>query len=411
MSFVVLLRCFLPVGSVRAISLISVVLAGVLVPRTAYARYSRDSTVCRSYEVLHVGLPLIAAGTALRPLKYGFQDIRNGLVPGFSYSYDDCLQFAPAAAVIVLKAGGVRSASSWGRMLVADAMGFAAMAALVNAGKYTVCDLRPDGSSKNSFPSGHTATAFAAATMLHHEYGGRSVWYSVGGYAAAVATGISRVLNNRHWISDVVAGAGIGILSMEIGYWLADEIFRERGRNPHYAPSVVPQDAFMPSSIGLSCSFRIPFDETAVPGMLMQPASAVSLGGSGYVNDWFGFCANASAADYSCTDGHQFRHILPLSVHAGPCASVRLPALRFSLEASLAAGYTVYISPRGNDGLSAEGGLSLKFASTSHLRSSVYAGWIHLPPPLPGAAALNSLVLGLGVSLAIGGNGVDNSEK
>lgn len=411
MSFVVLLRSFLSVRFVRAICLFAVMAAGAVVPRAAQAQFRRDSIVCRPYEVLHVGLPLIVTGTALRPLKYGFQDIRNGLVPGFRYTYDDFLQYAPAAAVLVLKTCGVSSADSWGRMLAADAMGFAAMAALVNAGKYTFRDPRPDGSSRNSFPSGHTATAFAAATMLHHEYGGRSVWYSVGGYTAAVATGISRILNNRHWISDVVAGAGIGIVSMEIGYWLADEIFGERGRDPRYALSAVSPDVFMPSSLGLTCSFRIPFDEAAVPGMVLLPASAVSIGGAGYVNDWFGLCASAAAADYSCTDGHIFRHFLPLSFHAGPCAAVRLPALRFSLEAALAAGYTAYLSPRGRGGMSAEGGLSLKFASTSRLRSSVYAGWIHLPPPLPGASALNSLVLGLGVSVAIGGDSVDNSEK
>ena len=39
-----------------------------------------------------------------------------------------------------------------------------------------------------------------------------SPWYAVGGYAVATFTGVMRVLNNRHWISDVLSGAGIGIL-------------------------------------------------------------------------------------------------------------------------------------------------------------------------------------------------------
>ncbi|HAO64286.1 MAG TPA: phosphatidic acid phosphatase, partial [Porphyromonadaceae bacterium] len=73
-------------------------------------------------------------------------------------------------------------------------------------------------------------TAFVAATILHKEYGmTRSPWFSVGGYALATATGVMRVLNNRHWISDVMAGAGIGIISTELGYFAADLIFKDRG--------------------------------------------------------------------------------------------------------------------------------------------------------------------------------------
>ena len=80
-----------------------------------------------------------------------------------------------------------------------------------------------------SFPSGHTATAFMAATMFHKEYGIRSPWYSVAGYTIATATAYSRLLNNRHWISDVLAGAGIGIISTELGYWITGLIFKDKG--------------------------------------------------------------------------------------------------------------------------------------------------------------------------------------
>lgn len=76
-----------------------------------------------------------------------------------------------------LKIGGVRGRSSWGRMLVSDAFSVALMAGAVNSLKYTCRMPRPDGSNNKSFPSGHTATAFMAATMLHKEYGPRSPWY------------------------------------------------------------------------------------------------------------------------------------------------------------------------------------------------------------------------------------------
>lgn len=154
--------------------------------------------------------------------------LRNTAIPDFRYHYDDYLQYAPAAVMVGMKACGYKSRSSWGRMLVSDAFSAAIMAGAVNGIKYSVGRLRPDGSRYNSFPSGHTATAFITATMLHKEYGWRSPWFSIGGYTAAAVTGVSRICNNRHWLSDVVTGAAIGIGSVELGYFLADLIFKER---------------------------------------------------------------------------------------------------------------------------------------------------------------------------------------
>jgi len=72
------------------------------------------------------------------------------------------------------------------------------MTAIVFTLKNTTNVQRPDGSSYNSFPSGHTARAFVAATFLHKEYGSKSIWYSIGGYTMATAIETFRVLNNRH---------------------------------------------------------------------------------------------------------------------------------------------------------------------------------------------------------------------
>lgn len=156
-------------------------------------------------------------------------DIRESIVPDFHYTYDDWLQYGPAALMIGLKVGGYESRSSWGRMLVSDAFSVGAMALTVNGLKHTVRRTRPDGSRRNSFPSGHTATAFMTATMLHKEYGWRSPWFSIGGYTAAAVTGVSRLLNNKHWMTDVAAGAAIGIGSVHLGYFITDKIFNEKG--------------------------------------------------------------------------------------------------------------------------------------------------------------------------------------
>lgn len=174
-------------------------------------------------------VPLIMGGAAMTFCDRDFRDLRNSYAVGFRHDYDDYLQYAPLAFAWGLKACGVRSRSSWGRMIVSNAFSAALMAAMVNSLKYSVRAERPDGSTRNSFPSGHAATAFMAASILHKEFGHRSPWFSVGGYVAAAATGITRQLNNRHWMSDIMVGAGIGILSVELGYLFADLIYRERG--------------------------------------------------------------------------------------------------------------------------------------------------------------------------------------
>lgn len=187
---------------------------------------------------------LLLCGTSLpsraqyAPPMYNFDTdiyaIRETSIPDFSWHYDDYLQYSPAAVILGLKACGYEGRSSWGRMLTSDAFSYAFMGAAVNAVKYSVKRMRPDESRRNSFPSGHTATAFMMATMLHKEYGWRSPWFSIGGFTAAAVTGVSRIMNNRHWMTDVIAGAAIGIGSVHLGYFVSDKIFKEKGLSGIY---------------------------------------------------------------------------------------------------------------------------------------------------------------------------------
>ena len=163
-------------------------------------------------------------------------ELRNTSIPTFRYTYDDYLQYLPAMVMIGMKIGGYEGLSSWNKMLAADALSCGIMAAAVNSIKYTVRRPRPDGSANNSFPSGHTATAFMTATMLYKEYGWKSPWISIGSYSIAAVTGVSRILNNKHWMSDVAMGAAIGIGSVHLGYYLTDLIFNKKHINPAYEP-------------------------------------------------------------------------------------------------------------------------------------------------------------------------------
>lgn len=250
-------------------------------------------TSTKAYRMLFVGTPLIVGGVVMQAYDSDFQRLRNGYSRSFRHDYDDWLQYAPAGAMVALKACGVRGRSSWGRMLVSDAFSAGLMAIGVNSLKYSCRVMRPDGSSRNSFPSGHTATAFMAATMLHKEYGHRSPWYSIGGYTVATVTGVTRQLNNRHWMSDIMVGAGIGILATELGYFLADLIFKEKGLNVTETYSVYDR-CRRPSFLGFSLGFStVPGSYTPYPGMHMQFLSgpAVSVQGA-----WFATPTGVSAA-------------------------------------------------------------------------------------------------------------------
>lgn len=183
-----------------------------------------------SARTTQAGLGLVGAGLVLTGADLQTRTLRGDYLPNFRYHYDDYLQFSPMVLTYGLKLLGVENRSSWERMVVSDALSVGVMLSTVYVVKYGLGRLRPDGSTYNSFPSGHTAMAFTAATVLHKEYGQTvGPWLSIAGYTLAAATGISRSLNNRHWLSDVVVGAGVGILSTEIGYTIADRLFRERG--------------------------------------------------------------------------------------------------------------------------------------------------------------------------------------
>lgn len=146
--------------------------------------------------------------------------------PKFAYHVDDYIQFAPTIAVYGLNLAGIK-----GRHNLFDAsMLYVTSATIMGLSthfvKRGVHRSRPDDSGYNSFPSGHTASAFAAAEFLYQEFKYKSPWIGYAGYFVATATGTLRMYNNKHWFSDVVAGAGFGIASTKLGYLLYPQIKR-----------------------------------------------------------------------------------------------------------------------------------------------------------------------------------------
>ena len=134
-----------------------------------------------------------------------------------------------------LNAAGIEGKNNLKDRSIVLVTSYIIMSTAVLSLKYITKVSRPDGSANNSFPSGHTATAFAGAEFLWQEYKDKSVWYGISGYLIATGTGLLRIYNEKHWLTDVVAGAGIGILSTKIAYWInpyiKKKIFKANEKN------------------------------------------------------------------------------------------------------------------------------------------------------------------------------------
>ena len=225
--------------------------------------WMRTNPGVKPYKVMDdltfAGIPLFVAGIIVKGEKKSFRqntgENKHTLVTDFKTEIDNYTQFFGPVMATGLKIAGVEGRSDWGRYLASTAMSYGIMALFVNSIKYTAKEMRPDGSTRNSWPSGHTATAFVGATILHKEYGlTRSPWYSVAGYGVATATGVMRVLNNRHWVSDVLSGAGVGIMSGELAYAMSDLIFKGKGllRGDAISErSIIDHPSFFSISMGL----------------------------------------------------------------------------------------------------------------------------------------------------------------
>lgn len=173
-----------------------------------------------------------------RQIDRKIRDLSVTELNGIRNHSDDFTQYIPAISVFALNACNIKGKHSWQNAAMIYAGSMAIVGTLVLPTKYTVKRLRPDESTRNSFPSGHTATAFASAEFLRREYSEVSPFIGIAGYALASYTGAMRIVNNRHWFSDVIAGAGIGILSTTLSYYIYENIIEPRGWNFAVTPLI-----------------------------------------------------------------------------------------------------------------------------------------------------------------------------
>lgn len=365
-------------------------------------------TSSRTFGILAPALPAIVLGTSLKFEDNDYSGYANSYKSVFRNKFDDYLQYAPAAVLLGMKIGGVKGRSTWGCMLTADAFSVALMTGAVNLLKHTMDTRRPDGSAYNSFPSGHTATAFMTATMLNKEFGNLSPWVTMGSYTMAVATGIGRQLNMRHWGSDIIVGAGIGILATELGYLFADLIFKDKGLKN--VPESLPEWGWdrKPSFFRLVAGA-----ELVLGGYYLPDGTYINVkagNGAGYEGAWFphrnvGIGAsfrvgnNVVALNDEILEGW-LGYMAP---YAGVFYSVPL-SKRWSWDAKTLAGYNFfwhkdswdeYGMPRSYGSFGMMLGTSLSFLATDDLRVSLLADYnLITRSPLEPSRCQHNLLVG-----------------
>lgn len=361
------------------------------IPSTRFQQKVEVLDRSKLFRATYLGVPLIAGGLIEKHYDSKFRKLRNDFMPEFHRPLDNYLQFSPAAVLVGLKALGVPSRSSWGRMLVSDAFSTALMTATVQGLKFSTKVTRPDGSNNHSFPSGHTATAFMTATMLSKEYGHLSPWVSVGAYSVATATGLMRMANNKHWLSDVMVGAGIGILATNFGYWITDAIYKDKGLNIHEVPEG-RLSYTNPSFFGLYMGFNIPLSHFDVSeDVAYETSTGTVLGGEGayFFNHYLGlggrftisnvqYIVNGNEAPDNTLDYYTF--------NAGPYFSLPITP-RWSLGSKLLASYTCYSStniggvhvPR-NLGWGFGTGFNVDYKVRKHLGVGIFLDYNIQPP-------------------------------
>ncbi len=171
------------------------------------------------------------------------EDIQDGL-DDFHTDLDNFLPFVPVITMYGADLLHVRARND--AFTQTKYLGIALLANnLITLGLKKITDEdRPNGDTY-SFPSGHTSNAFVMATALHLEFKDTHTLLAYSGYLFATATGVLRVMNNEHWVSDVLAGAGIGMLSTQLVYHFEPlknwQPFKKEGIKTAIGPSLVDE--------------------------------------------------------------------------------------------------------------------------------------------------------------------------
>lgn len=176
---------------------------------------------------LIVPIILIGTGTTVMMTNdkiYLDEKVREAIRGTGRLSVDDYLIYVPLVTDVGLSLGGVRSRHGAQDKVIIYLLATSFNALLVYPAKRLIGRERPDKSNLVSFPSGHSSNAFVGATYFWNEYQDVHPVLAGAAFANAMVTGILRIYNDKHWASDVICGAGVGMLSAHLANWLYPEV-------------------------------------------------------------------------------------------------------------------------------------------------------------------------------------------
>ena len=219
-----------------------------------YSTRFRAEQLVAPIALVGIGALGIGENSPMRGVNLAIKDGLYEASQGVKLHFDDYVQYVPVAFYLTLDFMGLKAKHSFGERLAVGVVTYLSVTALSQGVKYMVREPRPDTGSRNSFPSGHTMTAFAGAELVRSEYG----WgVGMGAYALAATVGFMRLYNNRHWFNDVLAGAGFGILSARIGYWMLP-LSRHIFKIPRKGQALVATPTYYANTkaVGMSCAIQ-----------------------------------------------------------------------------------------------------------------------------------------------------------
>ena len=144
--------------------------------------------------------------------------------PGFHTNAEDYLMWAPSASIYLLDALKVKTKHSFKEHLLLDAGSIIITGGIGYAMRLVSHHIDAYETYGTKFPSGHTANAFRGAELLHQELKDNNKLISYSGYVVATAVGVLRIYNKDHLLTQVLTGAGLGILSTKLTYWIFDKV-------------------------------------------------------------------------------------------------------------------------------------------------------------------------------------------
>ncbi|MDP4284402.1 MAG: phosphatase PAP2 family protein [Bacteroidota bacterium] len=186
---------------------------------------------------------LIVPGTfliygALKPAITGIQNLDNNIMaemknkhPDFHTNADDYLMWAPSASIYAMDAFKVKTRHSFKEHLLLDAGSIIITGGIGYVMRNITANIKEYNTQNTEFPSGHTANAFRGAEIIHQELKESHKILSYSGYLVATTEGALRIYNKNHFLTEVLAGAGLGILSTKLTYWIFDHWKYRKNRN------------------------------------------------------------------------------------------------------------------------------------------------------------------------------------